>query len=361
MSSMASRASSWDFSFAPSEPVSPLTTSAYSTMRSSSIISQMRDDMATMPSFTHSRTSSRIPSLPPSPRVSLRQWAEQTSAAGADNFDGGDLRQKRTGSETGRPRSRHNSIPIRRGQSTYFEHQGRHESSEMLTASPGTAARANRRLPSVDTGFGMSPVAEASWAPPLRMTVPLLDEKDLKNEGPCLITPDLRRTTSPEEVIITELEQIQLGRPVNIADGGEKMEREGTYRQRVEADALSDTGYSTPTRMSGEHTLSSTTSPGSTVETHASPRSNELAKKSEAGQPSSPTRTHEPMSASQDKSLVKRSWLSRRMSMNKEESGDKGAKKSGSLSRRFAAKLTREYRCQHQGHLLTRFPLTDKT
>lgn len=172
--------------------------------------------------------------------------------------------------------------------------------------------------------------------------MPLLDEKELKNEGPCLITPDLRRTTSPEEVIVTELEQTQLDRPTNMIEGGEKMEREGTYRQKVEANALSDTGYSTPTRMSGEHTLSSATSPGFSVETHASPRSNELAKKSEAGQSSSPTKTQEPMSASPDKSLVKRSWLSRRLSMSKEDAGDKAFKKSGSLSRRFAAKLTRE-------------------
>ena len=141
-----SRASSWDFSVTPSMPSSPARGSVFpSTVRSPNF-NGLHDYFANFPSGTHSRSSSHIPSLPPSPRVSLRVWAEKT--ASSDQLYDPQTARLRTGSETGKGRST-SRVDLRRGQSksASFNDKGvklRGSSSDFLGSSDHT-----RRLPTI--------------------------------------------------------------------------------------------------------------------------------------------------------------------------------------------------------------------
>lgn len=98
VSSFVSRTSSWDFT-TPSHPSSPIKSSLHiPSARSPSVISYKGDYFA---SHTLSRSSS-FSVMPPSPRVSLRQWAERSASVEGDYIVGLGIR---TGSERGKTRS----------------------------------------------------------------------------------------------------------------------------------------------------------------------------------------------------------------------------------------------------------------
>ncbi|RXK40661.1 STE/STE20/FRAY protein kinase [Tremella mesenterica] len=128
MSSLASRASSWDFPATPSMPSSPSRSQLFPSLRSPSILSQMQEYFPNLPlpSRGHSRTSSIVSGLPPSPRVSLKQWAERSVSV--DPVGSSDeVRRishrgsKRTGSEGGSKRPTSASGRLRKGQSVSFD------------------------------------------------------------------------------------------------------------------------------------------------------------------------------------------------------------------------------------------------
>ncbi|AFR92913.2 STE/STE20 protein kinase [Cryptococcus neoformans C23] len=98
VSSFVSLTSSWDFP-TPSHPSSPVkSTLNIPSVRSPSVISYKGDYFA---SHTHSRSSS-FSVMPPSPRVSLRQWAERSASVEGEYAVGLGIR---TGSERGKTRS----------------------------------------------------------------------------------------------------------------------------------------------------------------------------------------------------------------------------------------------------------------
>ncbi|ODN99409.1 STE/STE20/FRAY protein kinase [Cryptococcus wingfieldii CBS 7118] len=99
VSSIVSGTSSWDFA-SPSVPSSPMRSSQISAAaaRSPSVISYKGDYFPA----THSRSSS-FSAIPPSPRVSLRQWAERSGSVDGEGITGLGIR---TGSEGGKPRGR---------------------------------------------------------------------------------------------------------------------------------------------------------------------------------------------------------------------------------------------------------------
>ncbi|OCF45662.1 STE/STE20/FRAY protein kinase [Kwoniella heveanensis CBS 569] len=115
MSSFVSHASSWDFSTTPSMPSSPIRSSLLiNTKRSPSLSSHLGEYFPSV-GGSHSRGSSfSIPNgMPPSPRVSLRQWAEK-----GDDWSGS--LSVRAGSERGNRRSL-SSAGLMRGKSASFD------------------------------------------------------------------------------------------------------------------------------------------------------------------------------------------------------------------------------------------------
>lgn len=174
-------------------PVSPAHSTLFpNTARSPSVYSQLYEYLP--PSTrTHSRTSSRLPSLPPSPRVPLRQWAERTASE-----DGLQV-SRRTGSETGSWRS--GSVTARRPLSASLG-EDLEKTGSWIRKSPVRSTKP-RRLPSIEDGLmsdigaaiPMSPVLEASTksspAPPgraglTRTASPL----DISSTSLHLIDPD---------------------------------------------------------------------------------------------------------------------------------------------------------------------------
>ncbi|KAK6906736.1 hypothetical protein I203_100723 [Kwoniella mangroviensis CBS 8507] len=125
-SSLLSHASSWDFSNTPnpSIPSSPIRSSLLiPSARSPSISSHMEYfnsiGRTGSHSHSHSRTSS-FSGLPPSPRVSLRQWAEKSYDESTTNTNNNNLSLNfRTGSERGSKRKSLASAGLlRKGKST---------------------------------------------------------------------------------------------------------------------------------------------------------------------------------------------------------------------------------------------------
>ena len=112
-SSLDSLLTSWDFSASlPSSPVRsyPFPSSA---ALSPSVASQLHEYFAPLATNGHSRSSSRIPSMPPSPRISMRQWAES-------GLDISKIPRRRTGSDTGGFRSPSKSA-LRRAESASID------------------------------------------------------------------------------------------------------------------------------------------------------------------------------------------------------------------------------------------------
>ncbi|KAK4687707.1 hypothetical protein P7C73_g2412, partial [Tremellales sp. Uapishka_1] len=96
MSSLISRTESWDFSQTPSAPSSPVRSFNPFSARSPST-----EYFPTLPS----RSSSRTSYLPPSPRVSMKQWAERPVSVGLEPRGGSDGGRKRLSSGPKRGKS----------------------------------------------------------------------------------------------------------------------------------------------------------------------------------------------------------------------------------------------------------------
>ncbi|ORX41094.1 kinase-like domain-containing protein [Kockovaella imperatae] len=157
MSTMHSRASSWDFATSPSVVPSPARTSfPFGSMKSSpSLISG--PELTSYPSRAHSRSSLRVPSVPPSPRIPLRQWAERTASVLSIEHD----YKRRSASESPYlPRMRSRSM--RQPSSLSFDDETQDGFSPPL-AGP-------RRMPSGEVSRMMSSLIEANGAPGLKDT-----------------------------------------------------------------------------------------------------------------------------------------------------------------------------------------------
>ncbi|WVR08610.1 hypothetical protein IAU60_005665 [Kwoniella sp. DSM 27419] len=116
MSSFVSHASSWDFSNSPSMPSSPVRSSIlFNNARSPSISGQLGEYFPSV-GRNHSRGSSfsLASGMPPSPRISLKQWAERTGEEYSGSLS------VRAGSERGNRRSL-SSAGLRRGKSNSFD------------------------------------------------------------------------------------------------------------------------------------------------------------------------------------------------------------------------------------------------
>ncbi|ORY29657.1 kinase-like domain-containing protein [Naematelia encephala] len=156
-SSLASRASSWDFTPTPlpSLPASP-TRNSFLPIRSPSMLSQLQDPFA-QPTRSQSRSSSRVPSLPPSPRISLRQWAEATydESTAYSGRTTSEIGKRRSGSELGlRPSRSGVETGLRRGKSASFD-----ESPTGLRIN-GLHTPGRKRLASIDDGLVPQPIAK---------------------------------------------------------------------------------------------------------------------------------------------------------------------------------------------------------
>ncbi|WVQ95479.1 hypothetical protein IAU59_002576 [Kwoniella sp. CBS 9459] len=148
MSSFVSRASSWDFSTTPSMPSSPMRTSLLiNTARSPSLSSHLGEYFPSV-GRSHSRGSSfSIPNgMPPSPRVSLRQWAEK-----GDDWSGS--LSVRPGSERGKRRSL-SSAGLMRGKSASFDVKPSNSPDTTLAASSSRS----RAISGVSTNAPDSPM-----------------------------------------------------------------------------------------------------------------------------------------------------------------------------------------------------------
>ena len=130
---------------------------------------------------SHSRTSTMIPSVPPSPRVSLKQWAEMT----APERSGSDWR--RSASEQG---TRRNST-LRRGQSASFD-----VGTAGWSESSGSRIR-QRSI--IESGSAMSPLAESSFSPQL----PPLIGSPPEMPGPLQLSGLMIRDAAPVESATT--------------------------------------------------------------------------------------------------------------------------------------------------------------
>ena len=140
MSTMHSRASSWDFSATPSAASSPVRTTFGATPALPSF-----PDHLSIASRAHSRSSSRIPSLPPSPRVPLRQWAERTASEVSDP----DLRLRAANESPHLSRIEYRNL--RKTSTLSFDEETRGD--------PLIKPSGSRRMPSAEAG--MSPLVEA--------------------------------------------------------------------------------------------------------------------------------------------------------------------------------------------------------
>ncbi|WVF67916.1 hypothetical protein IAT40_002678 [Kwoniella sp. CBS 6097] len=187
MSSFVSRASSWDFSTTASMPSSPIRSSLLiNTARSPSLASQLGEYFPSV-GRSHSRGSSfSIPNgMPPSPRVSLRQWAEK-----GDDWSGS--LSVRAGSERGKRRSL-SSAGLMRGKSASFDVK---PSPSPDPTQPGSTSR-SRAISGVSSNPPDSPMRAKRQ---LRATT-LEDDMAVRNEdsrgGLTPMSPVLESTFVP--------------------------------------------------------------------------------------------------------------------------------------------------------------------
>ena len=305
MSSLASRASSWDFSATPSLPSSPIRTSLLpSAVRSPSIMSQMQDYFPSLPSRSHSRSSSRIPSLPPSPRVSLKQWAERTASEGMEDA----VPKRQSGIEMGK----RTSAPLRRGQSVSFD-----DSLDRGSNSPKVGRKA-RRLPSIDGGMTMSPLIESLGSSP--PTARQMNDFDFESSmGQIDMRDDRSVFASPEMVDLTH----------------------------------SSEGHEGSTTAPAMSRAMKTVSPASTrvAEDQSSPKASSEVPISGRGRSGTIMSLSTPMAGrspekDKDKDRGRKGWLARRVSIkNDREEGVEKEKSeagwAGGLTRRLTAKRNR--------------------
>jgi hypothetical protein len=195
--STVSRASSWDFAVTPSIPATPVRPTSY--LRSPSSFSHIGDHLGHAQSRSHSRSSTNIPSLPPSPRIPLRQWAERTAS------EHGESDRRRSASETGKERR----TTLRRRISAPLDAASRARSAEPADLASG------ERLPSKDEGHAMSPLLEASAPSPVK---PLdlgsaATGEDIELSG-LRIRDAMPLTSSPDEVDGSEVDPFSSGTTV---------------------------------------------------------------------------------------------------------------------------------------------------
>jgi hypothetical protein len=172
MSSMASRASSWDFSATP-----------YPSVRNSLISPSNSQYLANLP---RSRTSSKIISPPPSPRVPLRQWAERTASEdGGTRHIGGETSRQRSASARGRTRWGPSALDVAR--------------NSELVVSPETIT--------VEMPTPISPVFEAT----LSSSPPALDVEEAASRSSDHLTT-LRTDSHTDDISLGNVKKGWLGR-----------------------------------------------------------------------------------------------------------------------------------------------------